>query len=423
MLVRALVTVVALSVPVDAQAAGYVVHRGETLGAIAQRSHVSIWALARINSIRDPNRVRAGQLLFIPAPPQSWGYRSAPWSRYSRSPWAPHSFLGRSTARVVPMYRFPYGSYRVRWGDTLFGLALRYHTSVAMLRALNPSLGPYLLAGQTLTLRSPWAPPSIPRASTPRSVPASSLSYGSYRVRWGDTLFGLALRYHTSVGRLRALNPSLGPYLLAGQSLNVCRSCASGASTSAWPVVRSSYAIRRSVGPPAVRSVNRLARIMSRSPVYPASRPSYRVGLPLRPYTAWRPTLSTGYQARALITAYARQYGLESSLPLAIGAQESGFQQTAVSRAGAIGVMQVEPDTARQISALLGRPVNLYSLDDNIHAGVFWLAHLVAQYGGNERLAAAAYYQGSSSLASRGYYTDTVRYVSHAMVLKTKYGG
>jgi soluble lytic murein transglycosylase-like protein len=131
----------------------------------------------------------------------------------------------------------------------------------------------------------------------------------------------------------------------------------------------------------------------------------------------------TSSQARALITAYAQQYGLDSSLPLAIGAQESGFQQTAVSGAGAIGVMQVLPNTAQQISALLGRPVNLYSLDDNIHAGVFWLAHLVAQYRGNEQLAAAAYYQGSTSLASHGLYQDTVRYVSNAMRLKSRYGG
>lgn len=354
MLFRTLVTVVVLSVPVDAQAAGYVVHRGDTLGAIALRSRVSISVLARVNGIRDPNRVRAGRVLFIPGPPRGYGSWSAPRSAYSRSLRALRSVPGTAATGVVPAYRS-------------------------------------------------W--------------------YGWYRVRWGDTLSGLALRYHTSVARLRALNPSLGPYLLAGQRLNLCPSCGSGASMGTWQTVQSPSVVRRSVVLPAVRTVYTPVRIVPRYPVSPVSRPSYRIVTSPHAYPAWRPTIPAGYQARALITAYARQYGLESSLPLAIGAQESGFQQTAVSRAGAVGVMQVEPTTARQIGALLGRPVNLYSLDDNIHAGVFWLAHLVARYGGNERLAAAAYYQGSSSLARRGVYTDTVRYVSRAMVLKTKYGG
>jgi len=353
-LVRALVTVVALSAPGRAHGTGYVVHRGDTLSAIAWRSHLSVYALARINGIADPNRVRAGQRLLLPLVRWRYGYRSARRSAYVRSYWNVRSFRRTAVTRPVGTYTSPRGAYRVRWGDTLFGLALRYHTSVAALRASNPSLGVYLIAGQTL---------------------------------------------------------------------NLCTSCTSEHSAGTRPFVRYTQVLRPSLAPTAAPYRAAPLRIASRFGNYPASRSPFRPIATVQQRVTWRPAVNTaGYRARTLIAAYARQYGLESSLPLAIGAQESGFQQGAVSRAGAVGVMQVEPQTAWQISTLLGRPVNLYSMDDNIHAGVLWLAHLVAQYGGNERLAAAAYYQGSASLASRGFYKDTVRYVSNAMLLKTRYG-
>lgn len=355
MLSRALVVVVALSVPAEAQAAGYVVHRGDTLGAIAYRSHLSVYALARANGIRNPNAVRAGRVLFVPRAVPRYTYGTVRRYAYYRRRW-------------VPRYR-----------------AARYSTSVV----------------------------------------SGYRQASGYRVQWGDTLSGLAVRYHTSVAALRSMNPSLGTYLLAGQTLNVCGSCAAPPAAGYFSPVRTDLV------PYAARPVSMSMRIVPRYPAYAAPRPLYRPA-PLSTYRAapaaqmyspLRPAVYSGYQARALIAAYARQYGLETSLPLAIGAQESGFQQSAISGAGAVGVMQVEPNTARQISTMLGRPVNLYSMDDNIHAGVFWLAHLVAQYGGNERLAAAAYYQGGSALATRGFYNDTVRYVNHAMTLKTNFGG
>jgi soluble lytic murein transglycosylase-like protein len=106
-----------------------------------------------------------------------------------------------------------------------------------------------------------------------------------------------------------------------------------------------------------------------------------------------------------------------------VGWQESGFNQTLTSRTGAIGVMQVEPYTGIHISALLGRPFNLYNVDDNVHAGVFWLSHLLAYYGGNERLAIAAYYQGTRSIAEHGFFQDTIQYVADVLSLESSFGG
>ena len=47
--------------------AGHVVRRGQTLSGIAHRYGVSVWALARVNGIKNPNRIYVGQHLCIPA--------------------------------------------------------------------------------------------------------------------------------------------------------------------------------------------------------------------------------------------------------------------------------------------------------------------------------------------------------------------
>jgi N-acetylmuramoyl-L-alanine amidase len=127
--------------------------------------------------------------------------------------------------------------------------------------------------------------------------------------------------------------------------------------------------------------------------------------------------------AREIISSYAQQYRVSPAFALAIAWQESGFNQHMVSRTGAIGVMQVEPDTGTTIGNLLGRPVDLHDIHDNILAGVFLLSRLEAQYGGNERLVAAAYYQGAASVARDGLYADTRVYVDDVMALKGRFGG
>lgn len=124
-----------------------------------------------------------------------------------------------------------------------------------------------------------------------------------------------------------------------------------------------------------------------------------------------------------VITSYARQYGVSPMFALAIAWQESGFNQSMVSSAGALGVMQVEPGTGVTVSDLIGRPVNLHELHDNVRAGVYWLARLNATYGGNERRTAAAYYQGAGSVSRDGLYQDTSQYVNDVMALEARFGG
>ncbi len=145
-----------------------------------------------------------------------------------------------------------------------------------------------------------------------------------------------------------------------------------------------------------------------------------RLQIPVTSAVPALPAIHRGTQQ--LISNYAQLYGIPTAFALAVAWQESGFNQNTLSHTGAIGVMQVEPDTGVTIGNLLGRPVDLHLVRDNVQAGVYLLARLDASYSGNQRLAAAAYYQGARSVARDGLYRDTKLYVDDVMALEARFG-
>ncbi len=82
---------------------------------------------------------------------------------------------------------------------------------------------------------------------------------------------------------------------------------------------------------------------------------------------------------------------------------ESKFNPTARSDAGAIGLMQLTPSTAKGIAQYTGgsrfRVSDLTNPDINIRYGAWYLGHLLSKYG-NERLALAAYNAGQENVDS-----------------------
>ena len=116
--------------------------------------------------------------------------------------------------------------------------------------------------------------------------------------------------------------------------------------------------------------------------------------------------------AQAAIQAAAVRYGLDPAFLTAVAQQESGLNQSAISPAGAIGIMQLMPATAAQYGA------NPYDLAQNVDAGAHFLSDMLARYGQDETLALAAYNAGPGNVDKYGGvppFQETQNYVSSVL--------
>jgi soluble lytic murein transglycosylase len=99
-----------------------------------------------------------------------------------------------------------------------------------------------------------------------------------------------------------------------------------------------------------------------------------------------------------IVRAHADNYELNPALLAAVIDQESKFRADAKSSAGAIGLMQLQPATAKGIALRTGGSKfvlsDLYDPELNVRYGAWYLHHLMEKYGGDERLALAAYNAG-----------------------------
>lgn len=92
-----------------------------------------------------------------------------------------------------------------------------------------------------------------------------------------------------------------------------------------------------------------------------------------------------------------KKYGVDVDLLKAVGYEESRFQANAVSSAGAIGIMQLMPSTAKALGVK-----NAYDPEQNIMGGAKLLASHLKKYNGNVTLALAAYGAGSGAVDKYG---------------------
>lgn len=260
--------------------------------------------------------------------------------------------------------------YRVKPGDTLSEIALRFHTSVAALIRLNnlPGNGNLIYAGTSLRLPG--------RAHHHHARHHPHHHHGgtvTYVVKPGDYLYGIAARFHADPHKIATRNhlPS-SLTVVIGQKLRI--------------------------------------HVHHRVHHRHAGHGFHGFRVPSREAVA------------RMIRATAARWHVDGRFALGISYEEAGFNQRVVSSVGAVGAMQVMPQTGRWVSTyVVRRPLNIYRAQDNVTAGVALLAVLLRETHGNMRLAAAGYYQGLTSVRQRGMYDDTKRYVANVLALRNRF--
>jgi soluble lytic murein transglycosylase-like protein len=121
-----------------------------------------------------------------------------------------------------------------------------------------------------------------------------------------------------------------------------------------------------------------------------------------------------------LVEEAARTYQVNAALLHAVISAESGYNPSAVSNKGAVGLMQLMPETARRYGV-----ANSLDPEQNIRGGTKYLRYLLQLFDNNLELAVAAYNAGENAVIRYGYsippYRETLAYVPKVLKLQKKY--
>ncbi|MBC7106700.1 MAG: LysM peptidoglycan-binding domain-containing protein [Firmicutes bacterium] len=203
----------------------YVVRPGDSLWAVGRDFGVQVAQLMELNGLTSPT-IYPGQRLLLPLPPAV--YRVKPGDslyligrRFDTGVEELVRANNLSSDLIYPGQRLTVPekwSYTVRAGDSLYILANRFHTTVADLRRWNDRESDVLYAGETLIVPSPEGGLARPPVQAWGPLPPG---VQLYHVAPGDTLWGLAAAFNTTVEAIKATNHLQLELLLPGQPLFV----------------------------------------------------------------------------------------------------------------------------------------------------------------------------------------------------------
>jgi soluble lytic murein transglycosylase len=131
-----------------------------------------------------------------------------------------------------------------------------------------------------------------------------------------------------------------------------------------------------------------------------------------------RPTVSNGVIS-SIISRHAAAFRLEEALVRAVIKAESGYNSRAVSKKGALGLMQLMPETARLMK--VGDPLDV---EENIRGGSRYLRLMLDEFNGDLDLALAAYNAGPNAVRRHGGippYEETRTYVDRVKTYMQNY--
>lgn len=192
----------------EASAASYTVKSGDTLSGIASQYNTTVNQIVSLNQLSNPNLIYVGQVL-----------------KLKNSQTTNSSSSSSSTATTTA------GTYTVKAGDTLSAIASRYSTSSSTLASLNSLSNPNLIyVGQVLKVSSNASTSS----STSSSANSTVTTAASYTVKSGDTLSAIAAKYGTTYQALASANSISNPNdIYVGQVIKVSATATAASSQAA----------------------------------------------------------------------------------------------------------------------------------------------------------------------------------------------
>lgn len=161
----------------DGERIVYVVKNGDYLGRIASRNRCTVAQIKRWNGLKS-NNIRVGQRLVIYRGGGGPSTSSSSSSKTAATPSSSSSSTQSST---------PTGTYTVKSGDTLSGIATRHGVTVNQLKQWNGLTSNNIRVGQKLKLNS--------SSSASSASASSSGDYSTYTVKSGDSLYSIAKNY------------------------------------------------------------------------------------------------------------------------------------------------------------------------------------------------------------------------------------
>jgi soluble lytic murein transglycosylase-like protein len=156
------------------------------------------------------------------------------------------------------------------------------------------------------------------------------------------------------------------------------------------------------------------------------SEPQYQYYMP--DISSWKSARYGGFGATggarrkafdAIIRDAARRHHVDVALVKAVIRAESDFVPRAISPKGALGLMQLMPATARRHNVW-----RVFEPQQNVEGGVTHLRYLLDRYGGNLRLALAAYNAGEKAVDAHGGvppYPETLDYLARVLYFRNSY--
>ncbi|HVM53491.1 MAG TPA: LysM peptidoglycan-binding domain-containing protein [Acidimicrobiales bacterium] len=268
--------------------------------------------------------------------------------------------------------------------------------------------------------------PLVRRSLAPLVALGLAASASTYVVQPGDTLSGIAARAGVSVVALADANGILdADRLLAGQTLRLPGSGGAAPAAATVHVVApgetlTAIAHRYGTTVAAIAGANSLADpnvVRVGTPLQIPSAGGVSAGLPDR--------LRSSPRRLALIPHFQRwatANAIDPALVMAVAWHESGWQNDVISRAGAIGIGQLLPSTARWVSEdLIGVALDPRVPEDNIRMTARYLRWLLHRAGGDVDLALAGYFQGPVSVETRGLYPVTTEYLAIVQSLRPRF--